>query len=107
MVGKIFRVIFTRYAQRRRRQINDFEEKVNGKRYALKVQKAIDTEAKKLEQLPEANPTYEDHDSDYEVKYTKARGYKILFRVLKKVGDVVILTIRNDAENPDKIRDEV
>lgn len=107
MVGKIFRVIFTRYAQRRRQQINDFEEKLNGKRYARKVQRAIDKESQKLEKLPEAHPTYEDHDSDYEVKYTKALDYKILFRVLKKVGEVIILTIRNDAEDPDKIKDEV
>ena len=47
MVGKAFRVIFTRYAQRRRREIFDFEEKLNGKRYAEKVQRAIDKEAKK------------------------------------------------------------
>lgn len=107
MVGNIFRVIFTRYAQRRRREIFDFEENLNGRRYARKVQRAIDTEARKLEKLPESHPAYLDHDSDYEVKYTKALDYKILFRILKKVGEVIILTIRNDAEDPDKIKDEV
>ena len=107
MVGKIFRVLFTRNAQRRRQQVNDFEENLNGKRYARKVQRTIDKESQKLKELPEAHPIYEDHDSDYEVRYTKALDYKILFRVLKKVGEVIILTIRNDAENPDKIRNEV
>jgi plasmid stabilization system protein ParE len=107
MVGKIFRVLFTRYAQRRRQQINNFEEQVNGKRYARKVQRSIDKASKKLEKLPEAHPTYDDHDSDYEIKYIKARNYKILFRVLKKVGEVIILTIRNDAEDPDKIKDDI
>jgi len=107
MAGKIFRVIFTWYAQRRRQQINDFEENLNGKRYARKVQRTIDEASRKLEKLPEAHPIYEDHDSDYEVRYTKALDYKILFRILKKVGEVIILTIRNDAEYPDKIRDEV
>lgn len=107
MVGKVFRVLFTRLAQNRRRQIYDFEEGVNGVKYAQKVQQAIDDKAKGLEQLPDANPPYLDHDSDYEVRYTKALDYKILFRVLKKVGDVIILTIRNDAEDPSKIKDEV
>ena len=77
-------MIFTRYAQRRRQQINDFEENLNGKRYARKVQRAIDKESQKLEKFPEAHPTYEDHDSDYEVKYTKALDYKILFSVWPK-----------------------
>jgi plasmid stabilization system protein ParE len=107
MVGKKYRVLFTRYAQRRRQQINDFEENLNGKHCALKIQRTIDRESQKLEKLPEAHPIYEYHDSDYEVRYTKALDYKILFRVLKKVGEVIILTIRNDAENPNKIRDEV
>ena len=107
MVGKIFRVVFTRYAQRRRQQIFDFEETLNGKYYARKVQRAIDEESQKLKKLPESHPTYFDHDSDHEIKYTKALDYKILFRVYKKIGEVIILTIRNDAENPEKIQDEV
>lgn len=107
MVGKVFRVFFTRYAQRRRQQIFDFEEKTNGSKYARKVQRTIDKEAKKLENLPEVNPPYLDHDSEYEVRYSKALDYKILFRVLKKMGEVIILTIRNDAENPEKVKDEV
>jgi plasmid stabilization system protein ParE len=107
MVGKAFRVIFTRYAQRRRREIFDFEEKLNGKRYAEKVQRAIDKEAKKLEKMPEANPLYLGHDSKHEVRYTKALDYKILFAVFKKTSEVVVLTIRNDAEDPDKIKGEL
>lgn len=107
MVGSIFRVIFTRYAQRRRREIFDFEEKLNGRRYAQKVQRSIDKQAKKLEKLPGAYPPYLDHDSEYEVRFTNALEYKILFTILKNVGDVIILTIRNDAEHPDKIRDEL
>jgi len=107
MVRKVFRVIFTRYAQRRRQQIFDFEKNLNGKHYAREVQRAIDKESQKLQNLPEAHPTYLNHDSNYEIKYTKALDYKIMFQVLKKVGEVIILTIRNDAEDPDKIRDEV
>ena len=58
-------------------------------------------------ELPDAHPNYLDQDSDYTVKYTKALDYKILFHVIKKVGNVIILTIRNDAEDPDKIKGEV
>jgi plasmid stabilization system protein ParE len=64
MVGKIYRVIFTRYAQHRRREIFDFEEKLNGRRYAQKVQRAIDEEADKLEKMPESNTPYLEHDSE-------------------------------------------
>lgn len=107
MVGKTFRVIISRYAQLRRREIFHFEKKLNGKRFAQKVQQTIGKQAKKLEKMPEANPIYQGHDSKYEVRYIKALDYKIIFMVLKDVGDVIILTIRNDAEDPEKIKDEV
>lgn len=107
MVGRIFRVILTGYAQRRRRQINDYEERVNGKRRAGKVQREIDKQANKLSELPEANPPYLDHEEDYEIRYRRALDYKIVFRVFKKLGEVLILTIRNDAEDPNKIKDEI
>ena len=107
MVGKIFRVIFTGYAQRRRRQINDFETKARGQGQARKVQREITKQASKLEKLPNAHPLYLDHDEDYEVKYHKAFDYKIIFRIFKKAGEVIILTIRNDAEDPSKIKDEL
>lgn len=107
MVGKIFRVILTGYAQRRRRQINDYEERVNGKRRARKVQREIDKQAGKLKELPESNPPYHDHEEDYEVRYRRAFDYKIIFRIFKKAGEVLVLTIRNDAEDPNTIKDEL
>jgi plasmid stabilization system protein ParE len=107
MVGEIFRVILTGYAQCRRRQIDDFETRVNGKPHANKVQREISKQANKLENLPGAYPLYLDHNEDFEVRYHKAFDYKIIFRVFKKVGEVLILTIRNDAEDPNKIKDEL
>ncbi len=61
MVGRVFRVIITMYAQRRRRQVFDFEEDLNGTDYARKVQQMFDEEMKRLENLPEAHPLYLDH----------------------------------------------
>lgn len=107
MVGSVFRVVFTRNAQLRRKQIHAFEQRLNGEPYAHKIQQAINKSAAELEKFPEAHPNYLEHNSGYEVKYTKAKSYKILFQVLKKVNVVIILTIRNDAENPDNIRKEI
>lgn len=107
MVGKLFRVILTGYAHRRRRQIHTFEEQVNGPRRAQQVTAEINKQAAKLEKTPEANPPYLDHDEGFEVRYRKAFSYKIVFRVFEKAGEVLILTIRNDAEDPGKVRDEL
>ena len=107
MVGKLFRIILTGYAHRRRRQIHTFEEKVNGKRRARQVEREINKQAAKLEKSPEANPPYLDHNEDFEVRYRRAFDYKVIFRVFKKAGEVLILTIRNDAEDPSKIKDEL
>lgn len=106
MVGKVFQIVLARHAQSRRREIFDFEEKLNGRRHAQKVQRAIDREARKLEKMPESKPPYLNHDGGHEVRYTKALDYKILFIASKEDSEVTILTIRNDAEDPDKIKGE-
>lgn len=107
MVGRIFRVLFTNNAQRRRGIIDDFETKKGGKRTAAKVQRAIDKAADKLEKTPEANPIYllDGEKTDY--NYTKAFGYKLIFKLFKKVGDVLIVTIRHDREDPDDVRNDL
>jgi plasmid stabilization system protein ParE len=107
MVGKIYRVVFTRYAQNRRREVYHFEERINGKRYAKKIQQLISEATQKLEKLPEIHPLYEYHDSTKEVRYTKALEYKILYHIRIETDEVVILTIRNDAEDPDRIAKEL
>ena len=106
MVGKIFRIIFSGFARRRVRQIQNFEEEVNGKRRANDVRREILKQAAELAKLPDSNPNYLDTE-DEDVRYRKAFSYKIIFRVLKKAGEVFILTIRNDAEDPSKIKDEL
>jgi len=106
MVGKVFRVLFSGFARRRVRQIHSFEEGINSKKRADDVRKEILKQASELDRLPGSNPTYLDAD-DKDVHYRKAFSYKIIFRVLKKAGEVFILTIRNDAEDSEKIKDEL
>jgi mRNA-degrading endonuclease RelE of RelBE toxin-antitoxin system len=103
MVGRIFRVLFTKNAQRRRGIIDDFETKKGGKRTAAKIQRAIDEAADRLEKLPGANPGYllDGEKTDY--NYTKAFGYKLFFKIFKKIGEVLIITIRHDNEDPDEV----
>lgn len=103
MIGKVFRVLFTRSAQRRRNIIDDFETKKSGKRRAKKVQQAIDDAADRLEKLPEANPNYLIDGKKSGHKYTKAFGYKVIFKIFKKIGDVLIITIRHDNEDPSEV----
>jgi mRNA-degrading endonuclease RelE of RelBE toxin-antitoxin system len=103
MVGRIFRVLFTNNAQRRRGIIDDFETKKSGKRTAAKVQRAIDEAADRLEKLPEANPGYLLDEEKTGYNYNKAFGYKLIFKVFKKLGEVLIITIRHDNENPDEV----
>ena len=62
MVGQVFRVLFSRKAQRRRQQITDFETQSADARKARKVQRKIDAAAKKLEKLPDANPIYQEDE---------------------------------------------
>ena len=106
MVGKIFRVLFSGFARRRVRQVHDFESQVNGNKRADAVRREILKQAAELEKLPDSNPNYLDAE-DGDVRYRKAFSYKIIFRVLKKAGEVFILTIRNDAEDPGKINEEL
>ncbi len=99
MVGKIFRVLFSGFARRRVRQIHDFEERVNGKKRAGAVRREILKQAAELEKLPSSNPPYLDGNGQ-DIRYRKAFRYKIIFRVSNQSGEVIILTIRNDAEDP-------
>ena len=103
MVGQIFRVLFSRKAQRRRQQITDFETESANARKARKVQREIDKAAKKLEKLPEANPIYQKDEDGTTYRYTKAFSYKVIFKVFEKAKEVFVLTVRSDAEDPDTV----
>ena len=107
MVGKVFRVLFARNAQRRRKIIDDFETRKSGKQRATKVQQAIDEAADRLEKLPKANPHYLIDGKKSGYRYSKALGYKVIFKIFPKVGDVLIITIRHDNEDPGEVEKDI
>jgi plasmid stabilization system protein ParE len=107
VVGRIFRVVFTRKSQRRRQQITDFEKQSADAKKARKVQREIDKAAKKLAKTPDANPTFQIDEDGTRYRYTKAFDYKIIFKVFKKIGEVLVITVRHDAEDPDVVDNDL
>jgi len=108
MLGRLFRVIFSRKAQRRLNQITDYQEDNVSATNARKVAREIRAAARKLERSPQACPILPGtEDEPEEIRYTKAWSYKIVFAVLKKVSEVIIVTIRHDKEDPDDVLDDL
>ena len=108
MVGRIFNVVFTQLANRRLNQIvDDLGQRASGS-VALRIRQDIIREAKRLEKLPNSRPKLPDTEAlDFEVRYTKSRKYKIIFRVVDHQDVVRVLSIRHDAEDPVSIRDDL
>lgn len=105
MVGKLFRVVFSRTASRRLQEISDYTTRTASPAVSRKVRRGILKEARKLEKLPASKPHLPDtKDYDYEVRYTKAWSYKIIFRVFDVKNLVRVMTIRHDAELDEDVR---
>ena len=106
MVGKLFRVIFSRKAKQRLKDISDYNTRTASSAVSKKIRQEIVKEARKLEKLPTSKPQLPDTDDyDYEVRYTKAWSFKIIFQVLGNI--VSILTVRHDKENPEDIKKDL
>lgn len=104
MVGKLFRVIFSRKSRSRLKEISDYYEDTASPATARKVRKGLVSTAKKLEKLPESKPLLPGaEDLNYPVRYTKKWSFKIIFRVLKVSKIVRILTTRHDKEDPKNV----
>lgn len=104
MVGKLFRVIFSRKSRQRLKEISDSYEDQASPAVARKVRKGLVSSARQLEKLPESKPILPGtEDLDYPVRYTKKWSFKIIFRVLNARRIVRILTIRHDKEDPEDI----
>lgn len=56
MLGKLFRVIFSRKAQRRLNQITDYHEESVSTHNARKLSREVRKAARKLERSPQACP---------------------------------------------------
>jgi plasmid stabilization system protein ParE len=108
MVGKLFRVVFSRLASRRLREHTDYYQDNASPTVAQKVRQGIRDEAKELEKLPSSRPIYPGtEDMKEEIRYAKKWSFKIIFQVLNPKKIVRILTIRHDAEDPEDVLDEL
>ena len=102
MVGKLFKVVFSRKSQKQLKDISDYVAENASPTQARKVRRAIKKAGDDLERLPESKPILPGTEHlPKKIRYTKKWSYKIIFRVLK--GIVRILTIRHDKEDPDDI----
>lgn len=106
MVGKLFRVIFSRKARQQLKDISDYNTRTASSAVSNKIRQEITKEARKLEKLPASKPKLPNTENyDYDVRYTKAWSFKIIFRI---IGDMVrILTIRHDKEDPEEVEKDL
>lgn len=104
MIGKLFKVLFTKRANRDLNRITAYHQDEISAANARKARNGITRAVKKLEKLPESKPIFPGSEgSDPQIRYTKFWSYKIIFSVFKKAGEVVLLMIRHDKEDPDEI----
>lgn len=104
MVGKLFKVVFSRKSQKQLKEMSDYVAKNASPTQARTVRRAIKKAGDDLKHLPERKPILPGtEDLPKNIRYTKKWSYKIIFRVLKSISVVRILTIRHDKENPDDI----
>lgn len=108
MVGSLFKVIFSKKAMQRTREISDYYTQSGSTDVAKKVRQGIRDEARKLEKLPSSKPRLpEAEEIDAEIRYTKAWSFKIIFEILNPLNIVRILTIRHDSENPERVKKDL
>lgn len=102
MVGKLFRVVFSRNARQRLSQINDYYEENASPRVAKKVRDGLVNEARSLRKLPASKPllpTSKKVDPPY--RYAKKWSFKIIFQIFKKDDTVSVVDFMHDKEDPD------
>jgi len=108
MVGQLFKIVFSRKAQQRIREISDYYTENASADVAKNVRRKIAKEAQTLAHLPASKPRLPEAEHlDAEIRYTKAWSFKIIFQILHPMNIVRILTIRHDNENPAEIKKEL
>lgn len=108
MVDRLFRVIISRKARRRLKEIGDYHREYASEEVCKKVRNKIIEQAEQLERNPERYTLLPGtEDMDYEVRYTKAWSYKIIFRIFPVKQLVRILTIFLDKQDPRNIRKDL
>ena len=108
MVEWLYNVVLTKLARKKLTKIARDVAEHSSPATAKRVRKDLLGAAVKLENLPHSKPKLPGtEDLDYEVRYTKRRKYKIIFRILESLGLVRVLTIRHDAEDPDDVLNDI
>ena len=103
MVGKLFRVVFTKDAQKSLKKISDYYKRNASSTVAKKVRKGLVDEGKKLETLPASRPLLPiKKEVTPPYRYAKKWSFKIIFQIFKKQDTVRVIDFLHDKENPDK-----
>ncbi|MEN0006165.1 MAG: type II toxin-antitoxin system RelE/ParE family toxin [Bacteroidota bacterium] len=108
MVGKLFKIIFSKKANQQLREISNYHTRADSPATGQKIRRGIVDQTKTLRRFPNSKPLLPDsEDLEYEARYTKAWSYKIIFRVFDPTRIVRILSIRHDKENPKEIEKDL
>ena len=76
MVGKLLRVVFSKKAIERTREISDYYTRTASPSVAKKFRTGIKNEVRKLEELPSSKPKLpQAKDIDAEIRYTRAWSF--------------------------------
>ncbi len=100
MVGDQYQLFFTDRFRRRVKRVLGFEARAKSEAYARKLAVEIEAQLEKLESFPLIHPIFTDYSGAEELRYTKARSYKIIYEVFEEDEAISIVTIRGDNEEP-------
>ena len=107
MVGQRFQLVFSRNAKRRLQAIFEFEKLAFNTKKAQSVFDKIDTAANSLVRLPASCPIYLKVEGEVTYRYIKGHDYKVIFQIFEQSLEVLIVTIRHDAEDPESIMQDL
>jgi len=108
MVGKLYRVIISRLARERLKDISEYLTEKESADIARKVRSGLLKAAKDLEKTPEIQPLLslpgtEDKDPPY--RYARKWSYKIIFRIFEPKDEVRVLDFFHSKQSQDKLKD--
>lgn len=101
----MYRVVVSKPAQKRLREIYDYLIENRDDSTAKKVRSSLLQTAKSLEKMPQRRsilPGTENLTPPY--RYAKKWSYKIIFRVIEAKKEVRVLDFFHEKQNPQKLR---
>jgi len=107
VVNKLFKVVISRSARKRLKDVHDdYKTRSASPKVAKKVKDGLISEAKKLESLPASNPKLPiKKEVDPPFRYAKKWSFKIIFQIFQKKSTVRVIDFMHDKENPEKWED--